>query len=75
VEQRSYRRDTQRPRHVVELTEVDIILRGTGDEATRLERQRQDYFDMASVCLAVEACERMTLWGFTDRHTWIDSVG
>jgi len=58
---------------VVELTEVDIILHGTGDEATRLERQRQDYFDMASACLAVEACERMTLWGFTDRYTWIDS--
>jgi len=57
---------------VVELTEADIILRGTGDEATRLERQRQDYFDMASACLAVEACKRITLWGFTDRHTWID---
>jgi len=57
---------------VVELTEADIILRGTGDEATRLERQRQHYFDMASACLAVEACKRITLWGFTDRHTWID---
>jgi len=56
---------------VVELTEVDIILRGEGDEATRLERQRQDYFDLASACLAVEACKRITLWGFTDRHTWI----
>ena len=57
---------------VVELTEVDIVLRGTEDEATRLQRQRQDYFDMASACLAVEACKRITLWGFTDRHTWID---
>jgi len=58
---------------VVELTEVDIVLRGTGDEATRLERQRQDYFDMASACLAVEGCKRITFWGFTDRHTWINS--
>ena len=32
----------------------------------------QDYFDMASACVAVEACKRITLWGFTDRHTWID---
>lgn len=58
---------------VVELTEVDIIVRGPGDEAARLERQRQEYFDMASACLAVEACKRITFWGFTDRHTWIDS--
>jgi len=57
---------------VVELTEVDIVLRGTGDETTRLERQRQDYFDLASACVAVEACRRITLWGFTDRYTWIN---
>ena len=57
---------------VVELTEVDIVLRGTGDEATRLQRQRQDYFDLVSACLAVEACKRITFWGFTDRYTWID---
>jgi endo-1,4-beta-xylanase len=59
---------------VVELTEVDIVLRGTGDEAARLERQRQDFFDMASACLAVEACKRITFWGFTDRYTWIDGT-
>ena len=59
---------------IVELTEVDIVLRGTGDEATRLERQRQDFFDMASACLAVEACKRITFWGFTDRYTWIDGT-
>jgi endo-1,4-beta-xylanase len=59
---------------VVELTEVDIVLRGMGDEATRLERQRQDFFDMASACLAVEACKRITFWGFTDRYTWIDGT-
>jgi len=58
---------------VVELTEVDIILRGPGDDAARLERQRQEFFDMASACLAVEACKRITFWGFTDRHTWINS--
>ena len=57
---------------IVELTEVDIVLRGTGGEAARLERQRRDYFDLASACLAVEACTRITMWGFTDRHTWIN---
>lgn len=57
---------------VVELTEVDIILRGAGDEATRLARQRQDFFDMTRACLAAEGCKRITFWGFTDRYTWID---
>lgn len=59
---------------VVELTEVDIILRGTGDEITRLQRQRQDFFDMTRACLAVEACKRITFWGFTDLYTWIDGT-
>ena len=57
---------------LVELTEVDIIVRGPGDDSARLERQRQEFFDMASACLAVEACKRITFWGFTDRHTWIN---
>jgi endo-1,4-beta-xylanase len=37
-----------------------------------LERQRQDFYDMAAACLAVPACARITFWGFTDKHTWID---
>jgi endo-1,4-beta-xylanase len=57
---------------LVELTEVDITLRAGDGVAERLEQQRQDYFELASACLAVEACRRITLWGFTDRFTWID---
>ena len=58
---------------VVELTEVDVLLRSVGDDAARLEHQRQEYYDIASACFAVPACRRITLWGFTDRFTWIDS--
>jgi len=36
------------PGVVVELTEVDIIVRGPADDAARLERQRQEFFDMES---------------------------
>lgn len=57
----------------VELTEVDVILRGQDDLASKLERQRQEYFGIVSACMAVEACRRITMWGFTDRYTWIDS--
>lgn len=58
---------------IVELTEVDVLLRGPGSEEERLARQADDYLGVASACLAVPACRRVTLWGFTDAHTWLDS--
>lgn len=57
---------------IVELTEIDIVLRPAGSREAQLEQQRQDYFDVACACLAVASCRRMTLWGFTDRFTWLD---
>jgi endo-1,4-beta-xylanase len=57
---------------LVELTEVDVFLRAGRDQAERLDRQRQEYFDIATACLSIAACRRITLWGFTDRYTWID---
>ncbi len=57
---------------VVELTEVDIALRSASSPEAQLDQQRQDYFDVASACLAVATCRRITLWGFTDRFTWMD---
>lgn len=57
---------------VVEITELDIPVIRQGDRAVLLEEQRQQYYDVASACLAVPACRRITMWGFTDRHTWID---
>ncbi len=58
---------------VVEITELDILLFGNDDPAQKLERQRADYFDVVSACMAVSACRRVTTWGFTDRYTWIDN--
>lgn len=57
----------------VELTEVDVLLRGDGDLATRLARQRDDYRSIAAACMAVPACVGLTTWGITDARTWIDS--
>jgi endo-1,4-beta-xylanase len=56
----------------VELTEVDVLLRAGDDLASRLEAQREEYFAAVRACAIVEACERITTWGFTDRYTWID---
>jgi len=55
----------------VEITEVDIALRGDGDLEVRLERQRQDYYNLARACYSSSACRRVTVWGFTDRYTWV----
>jgi endo-1,4-beta-xylanase len=57
----------------VNISEMDVQI-GTLplDEPTRLAVQRQAYFDMVSACAAVDACESITFWGFTDKYSWID---
>jgi endo-1,4-beta-xylanase len=57
---------------VVELTEVDVIQRGVPDPAGL---QAREYYGLAAACLAVPACRRITMWGFTDRYTWLDAFG
>ena len=56
---------------VVELTELDISMPGQRED--RLEQQGEIYEAIMGACLAVEACQGVTTWGFTDRYTWIDS--
>jgi endo-1,4-beta-xylanase len=56
---------------VVELTELDVPFSTSQPDAA--EEQRRVYLEVARACLAVPACRRITLWGFTDAHTWIDS--
>jgi endo-1,4-beta-xylanase len=57
----------------VEITEMDVAMLG-GDAPASLARQREIYHDHVAACLAVPACRAVTLWGFTDRHTWIDGT-
>jgi len=57
-----------------QLTEMDVLTDVfPGDLAARLEQQRHVYHDAVAVCLAVEGCEAVTFWGFTDKHSWIDT--
>lgn len=56
---------------VVELTELDVPFSTSQPGAA--EEQRRVYLEVVRACLAVAACRRITLWGFTDAHTWIDS--
>jgi len=59
----------------VNISEMDVRVRDVaGDAAAKLARQRQVYRDVVAACVAVPQCEAVTLWGFTDAHSWIDSA-
>jgi endo-1,4-beta-xylanase len=51
----------------VAITELDIPT-VAGDQ----EAQAAQYADVVGACLAVDACVEVTLWGLTDRHTWLN---
>lgn len=57
----------------VAITELDVAVR-PGD-TTGLDRQAEAYATIVSSCLAVAACEEVTVWGVTDAHTWLDGQG
>lgn len=57
---------------VVEITELDIPLVTPDETPENLAIQAQDYANVVSACLAVERCTRVTMWGLTDRHSWIN---
>ena len=59
----------------VNISEMDVRVKDVaGDAATKLQRQRQVYRDVVAACVAVPRCEAVTLWGFTDAHSWIDAA-
>ncbi len=51
----------------VAITELDIPT-VDGDEVD----QAAQYAEVVAACLAVDGCVEVTLWGFTDRYTWLD---
>jgi endo-1,4-beta-xylanase len=58
----------------VNLSEMDVrVARLTGDAPARLDAQRRVYHDVVAACVAEPRCHSITFWGFTDRHSWIDS--
>jgi endo-1,4-beta-xylanase len=58
----------------VNVSELDVRIRDVvGTPAQKLDRQRQVYADVVGACMAVPQCHAVTLWGFTDKYSWIDS--
>ncbi|BCL77969.1 beta-xylanase [Ktedonobacteria bacterium brp13] len=56
----------------VEITEADVMLQNsTAPMTQKLNQQAQLYANLVHDCQAVQACNAVTIWGFTDRYTWI----
>ncbi|MFC8849379.1 MULTISPECIES: endo-1,4-beta-xylanase [unclassified Micromonospora] len=54
----------------VRITELDIRM-STPANATKLATQAADYKKVVNICLAVARCAGVTVWGITDKYSWI----
>ena len=51
----------------VEITEMDVVIRNGGT----LEQQASAYGAAAQACAAADNCKGLTVWGVTDRWSWL----
>jgi GH35 family endo-1,4-beta-xylanase len=59
----------------VNISELDVrTAEVPGSAAARRTAQRIVYQLMSGVCATEPACEGVTLWGFTDAHSWVDET-
>jgi len=58
----------------IHITELDVRVRVPGAAAAELAAQTQAYGDIVGACLAVPACEAITVWGVTDSESWVPST-
>jgi endo-1,4-beta-xylanase len=56
-----------------EITEADVRVPLPAD-AAKLEAQAEVYRLLLDSCLATPRCTGMTVWGFSDHHSWIPGV-
>ncbi|WP_416972329.1 endo-1,4-beta-xylanase [Streptomyces sp. 4F14] len=57
----------------VAITELDIRMNLPSD-ATKLAQQKADYKAVTAACVAVARCVNLTVWGFTDSDSWVEST-
>lgn len=56
----------------VEITELDVSISHFLDDPDPLARQAEFYRDVVAACMAVTACQAVTLWGIHDGNSWLD---
>jgi endo-1,4-beta-xylanase len=54
----------------VRFTELDVRIVLPAD-AAEIATQNAYYTNVVNACLAVAACSGVTLWGFTDKYSWV----
>ncbi|MFC4009558.1 endo-1,4-beta-xylanase [Nonomuraea purpurea] len=54
----------------VRITELDVRMQMPRD-ATKDATQATYYRNVVNACLAVTACAGVTIWGFTDKYSWV----
>jgi len=57
----------------VRVTELDVRIQ-TPRDATKDTTQATYYRNVVTACLAVAACAGITIWGFTDKYSWVPDV-
>ncbi|KAL8408317.1 hypothetical protein RB594_006933 [Gaeumannomyces avenae] len=55
----------------VAYTELDIRHSSLPASTSALQRQGNDYADVVGSCLDVQGCIGITVWGFTDKYSWV----
>ncbi len=57
----------------VNLSEIDVrTLLMPGTQQSRWNAQRLAFQQLVGACVVEPGCEAITLWGFTDKYTWIN---
>lgn len=57
----------------VHITELDVRLPVPSTSAT-LAAQAQNYHDVVATCVQTKGCELVTMWGFTDKDSWVPNT-
>jgi endo-1,4-beta-xylanase len=58
----------------VAYTELDVRLNTTTLSTESVAAQTAVWTNVAKACLAVERCIGMTVWGVSDKYSWIPGV-
>lgn len=56
----------------IEITELDVRVRLFSDDPDPYAAQGRYFRDLAAACAKQPACRGITVWGISDRFTWID---
>jgi len=57
----------------VNITELDVRMPTPASQAN-LQTQADDYRKVVSACLAVTRCTSITVWGVTDKYSWVPNT-